>query len=125
MGLRGRVIVAELSLDALEVSSEFAIDVKPIARFPKVDRDLALIVDAAQPAAALEGVILGSAGDLLEGVRLFDVYEGKGIAEGKKSLAYSLSFRATDRTLRDEDVDEVVIRVIEQLAEKTGATLRA
>lgn len=125
MDLRGRVIVAELSVDALEAAADFTRDMKPIARFPKVDRDLALVVDAAQPADALEGVILGSAGELLEDVRLFDVYEGKGIGKGKKSLAYSLSFRASDRTLRDEDVDEVIIRVIEQLAEKTGAALRS
>ena len=65
-----------------------------------------------------------AAGKLLRGIRLFDVYRGKGVAEGKKSLAFSLALRADDRTLTDADSEAVVAKVLKALEEKLGAVLR-
>ena len=65
-----------------------------------------------------------AAGKLLRGIRLFDIYRGKGVAEGKKSLAFSLSLRADDRTLTDADSEAVVEKVLAALSQKLGAVLR-
>jgi phenylalanyl-tRNA synthetase beta chain len=69
-------------------------------------------------------VINASAGKLLRGVKLFDIYRGVGVPEGKKSLAFSLELRADDRTLTDADSEGVISKVLAQLADKLGATLR-
>ncbi|MFY0543697.1 phenylalanine--tRNA ligase subunit beta [Brevibacillus sp. H7] len=96
----------------------------PLPKFPAVTRDLALVVDRAVPAAALESVIRQTAGELLESLTLFDVYTGERIAADKKSMAFSLVYRHPERTLQDEEIQQVTQAVIQALKEQTGAELR-
>lgn len=95
-----------------------------ISRFPSSDIDLALVVDNRYPADEVAAVLRSSGGDLLESVRLFDVYRGPGIPEGSRSLAYRLRFCSPMQTLTDEEVGELRARCIEAVAEKVGAVLR-
>ncbi len=96
----------------------------PLPKYPSVNRDLSLICDEAITVAQIENVINASAGKLLRGVRLFDIYRGVGVPEGKKSMAFSMELRADDRTLTDTDSEGVVSKVLAALKEKLDATLR-
>ena len=96
----------------------------PLPKYPGVSRDLALICDEAVTVAQIEDTITASAGKLLRGVKLFDIYRGAGVPQGKKSMAFSLELRADDRTLTDTDSEGVVTKVLAALKEKLGATLR-
>ena len=96
----------------------------PLPKYPTVSRDLSLICEEAVTVAQVEDVITASAGKLLRGVKLFDIYRGTGVPEGKKSMAFSLELRADDRTLTDADSEAVVSKVLAALSEKLGATLR-
>ena len=96
----------------------------PLPKYPSVTRDLALVCDESVTVADAENTIRVSAGKLLRGVKLFDIYRGTGVPEGKKSMAFSLELRADDRTLTDTDSEQVVSKVLKALAERVGATLR-
>ena len=96
----------------------------PLPKYPSVTRDLSMLCDEAVTVAAVEEVITASAGKLLRGVRLFDIYRGTGVPEGKKSMAFSLELRADDRTLTDSDSEGVMSKVLTALSEKLGAVLR-
>ncbi len=96
----------------------------PLPKYPSVSRDLAIVCDESVTVAQAEAVITASAGKLLQDVRLFDIYRGPGVPEGKKSLAFSLELRAADRTLTDADSEGVMSRVLTALSEKIGANLR-
>ncbi len=97
---------------------------KPLPKFPAAVRDLAIVCDETLPVAELEKAIKKAVGNTLESVTLFDVYKGKQIAEGKKSVAYSIAMRSHEGTLTDEQSDAAVKRVLKEL-EKLGAELRA
>ena len=96
----------------------------PLPKYPSVSRDLALVCDEAVTVAQAEDVITAAAGKLLRGVKLFDIYRGTGVPEGKKSMAFSLELRADDRTLTDTDSETVVNKVLAALKEKLNAVLR-
>lgn len=96
---------------------------KPLPKFPATTRDLAIVCDEALPAGELEKAIRKAVGNILESVTLFDVYQGKQIAEGKKSVAYAISMRSHEGTLTDEQADAAVKRVLKELA-NLGAELR-
>ena len=96
----------------------------PLPKYPSVNRDLALVCDEAVTVADVENVITASAGKLLRGVKLFDIYRGVGVPEGKKSMAFSMELRADDRTLTDVDSEQVVSKVLKALEEKLSAVLR-
>ncbi|MEF2836517.1 MAG: phenylalanine--tRNA ligase subunit beta [Oscillospiraceae bacterium] len=96
----------------------------PLPKYPSVSRDLSLICDEAVTVADVENVITAAAGKLLRGVKLFDIYRGVGVPEGKKSMAFSLELRADDRTLTDTDSEAVVTKVLAALKEKLDAILR-
>ena len=96
----------------------------PLPKYPTVTRDLSVMCDEALTVAEVEEVMTAAAGKLLRGIKLFDIYRGKGVAEGKKSLAFSLELRADDRTLTDADSEGVVTKVLEALGEKLGVSLR-
>jgi phenylalanyl-tRNA synthetase beta chain len=97
---------------------------KPLPRFPAVTRDLAVVCGKDVPAAALLDVIAAAGGPTLEDCRLFDVYTGAPIPEGKRSLAFSLSLRAADQTLTDEHAEETVSKILEALNRTYGAVIR-
>ena len=123
-GIGTRAYVATLDIadifDARIVEKKF----KPTPKFPASTRDLAIICDDELPAASLEKAIRAGAGKLLEKVELFDVYKGSSIAEGKKSVAYTMTLRAADRTLTVEECDRAVNKVLKELA-NIGAELRS
>lgn len=97
---------------------------KPLPKFPAITRDIAIICDLGIEAATLENIIKTSSVKILEDIKLFDVYTGKQVEDGKKSIAYSLRFRADDRTLTDEECDNAINKILKQLQAATGATLR-
>jgi phenylalanyl-tRNA synthetase beta chain len=96
-----------------------------ISTQPAIYEDLAIILDEAVPAAQVAGLIHQAGGKLLIDLRLFDVYRGGQIPTGKKSLAYSLTFQAPDRTLTDEDTRKLRAKIVGRLERELGATLRA
>ena len=85
---------------------------------------MALIADDGVLAAQIEGIIKKKAGNIFESLTLFDVYKGKQVPEGKKSMAYSVVFRAEEKTLTDEDVNPVVDSILKALSDQLGVTLR-
>lgn len=112
-----RVYVAEVDLQALFAIESPRILYKALPRYPAVERDLALLCDAELPVAQIEKIIRKAGGNTLESVKLFDVYRGEQIEAGKKSVAYSLAFRSSDRTLSDEDIDPVLNKIFKNLRE--------
>lgn len=102
-GLPARTCAAELDLDLLIALAPEGGQVAAISSHPVAKEDVALVVDAEVPSAEVEAALVRGAGELLESVRLFDVYVGEQIPAGKKSLAYALRFRAPDRTLKDKE----------------------
>ena len=97
---------------------------RPVSRYPSSDIDLAFVVDDSVPASAVESALAEAAGELLEGIRLFDVYRGEQLVEGRRSLAYRLRFCALDRTLTDQEVARLRARCIESAESRLGAQLR-
>jgi phenylalanyl-tRNA synthetase beta chain len=98
--------------------------VEELSRYPALYIDLALVVDDAVPAEKVEEVIRRAGAPEVTSVTLFDVYRGRQVAEGKKSLAYALELRSNERTLTDDDTERVEQRILTALAERTGAELR-
>ena len=122
LNLPEQTLVAELELAA--VVGRVLPDYEEISKFPEVRRDIAVIVSRETPSGAVLDTARGSAGATLAEARIFDVYEGDGVAENEKSLAIGLTFRDQSRTLTDEEINESLSQVIESLGEKLGATLR-
>ena len=119
----GETYLAEVDLDYLLKCAGRDPVYKPLSRFPSVTRDLAMLVDDGVKAADIEGAIRRAAGNLLEELELFDVYKGSQIPEGKKSVAYSATFRA-DKTLKEEEVNKLWNKVLKNLEHSLGAVLR-
>ena len=123
-GISSEIYCAELNFTTLMTLLAPEALYQPLPRFPSVERDLALVCDDELTAAQVEGVIAAAGGTLLRSVKLFDLYRGKGIPQGKKSLAFALELRADDRTLTDADSDSVVKKILSDLQEKLNVTLR-
>jgi phenylalanyl-tRNA synthetase beta chain len=98
--------------------------VSPLSEFPPSVRDVALLVAEAQDAGPVAGALGDACGPLAVQVRLFDVYRGEGIEGGKKSLAFSVVYRAFDRTLTDEEIDSVHKAAVAEVAERFSAVVR-
>ena len=116
--------VAELNLDVLYKNASLEKAYKPLPKYPAVTRDIALLVDDAILALEIEETILKQGGNLVESIKLFDVYKGKQIPEGKKSIAYSIVYRAESKTLTDSEVNKVHDKILSSLEYKLGAQLR-
>jgi len=110
----------ELDVDALAELVTTAPGYRPVSTFPAVIQDIAVVVTDDVPAADVEAAVRVAGGDLLERVRLFDVYRGEQVGEGSRSLALRLEFRAPDRTLTDEEVADVRARIEQELGELGG-----
>ena len=123
-GIEAEVYCAEISLTKLFDLQLPEATYTPLPKYPTVTRDLALLCDEEVTVAQAEAVIEASAGKLLRSVRLFDIYRGTGVPEGKKSMAFSLELRADDRTLTDADSEGVMNKVLAAAQEKLGAVLR-
>ena len=122
-GLPARACAAELDLDAVLDAARDVAPAPEVSTYPVAKEDVALVVDDGVTAEALRSALAAGGGDLLESVRLFDVYSGPQVPEGKKSLAFSLRLRAPDRTLTDEDITGVREAALAAAAE-LGAALR-
>ena len=123
-GIEAEVYCAEISFTKLLNHLLPDATYTPLPKYPTVTRDLALVCDEEITVAQAENVITAAAGKLLRGVKLFDIYRGTGVPEGKKSMAFSLELRADDRTLTDSDSEAVVTKVLAALKEKLNAILR-
>ena len=96
----------------------------PLPKYPAVSRDLAFVCDEEVTVGTVEQTIRAAGGKLLTEVRLFDVYRGAQLGEGKKSVAFSLAFRAPDRTLTDDEVDKATAKIRTRLSNELGLSLR-
>ncbi|MFH9674633.1 phenylalanine--tRNA ligase subunit beta [Streptomyces sp. NPDC017405] len=125
LGLPERTCAMELDLDALEAAGGGVPQAPAISTFPVATQDVALVVDQPVPAAEVEAALREGAGELLEAIRLFDVYENaEQLGDGKKSLAYALRFRAADRTLTVDEASAARDAAVALAGERTGAVLR-
>ena len=107
----------------LAKKADFDIKYQGVAKFPAVTRDISLVMKKTVLAGQIEEVIRKSGGKLLEDYHLFDIYEGENVGKDEKSLAYSIRFRAKDRTLEDKDVSAVMDKILKKL-ENLGVALR-
>jgi phenylalanyl-tRNA synthetase beta chain len=123
-GIEPHCAMFELNLSALLAVKKREFQFREVSREPSVRRDLAVLVDRAQPAGALQEQIRKVGGPDLVSVEIFDRYEGRGIPEGRVSLAFRLVFQRADRTLTDAEVTRVTERVVTALTERFGAELR-
>ena len=124
-GVPARTVAAELDLDGLLERAPVAIKAPSYSDFPLAKEDVALVVDGSVAAADVEAALRDGAGELLESIRLFDVFTGEQIGAGKKSLAFALRFRAPDRTLTEEETAAARDAAVAVAAERTGAVQRA
>ena len=122
--IKGRVYVAEVDLDALMPLEKDFYGIKPLPKFPSVSRDIAVVVDETVGAGTMMDAIRRAAAKTLEDVKLFDIYRGDKLGKGKKSVAYAITLRASDRTLTDEEINATMDKVLKAL-KAFGAELRA
>jgi phenylalanyl-tRNA synthetase beta chain len=119
------VIVAELELDPILAKAVDRSPTRPVPVYPPVKEDLAFVLDRTVPVARALEVIRKAGGPMLAGASLFDEYAGEQVGAGKRSLAFSLAYQATDRTLTDADARKIRERIAKAVAEELGAVLRA
>ncbi len=120
----GRVYVLEVDLTALTALAKPIYGVKELPRFPAVSRDIAVVVKESTQAGDMLDCIEKAGGKTLEGVRLFDVYRGEKLGADKKSVAYALTFRASDRTLTDAEIQNSMDKILKALETGFGAEIR-
>ncbi|MDP3013683.1 MAG: hypothetical protein Q8M92_05530, partial [Candidatus Subteraquimicrobiales bacterium] len=123
--LPNRVIVFELKEKGLISSATLIRNFAPFSRYPEISLDLAVVVDEKISSEEVKKVILKWGTALLKEIRLFDLYTGKQVAAGKKSLAYTLTYCADDRTLTSEEVNQIHEKIIGKLKEELRAEIRA
>ena len=123
-GLDGATYCAEIDVVLLHDLEGTEPVYTPLPRFPAITRDIAVVCDAAVPVGELTECICKAEKNVLRGVKLFDVYTGVGIPEGKKSVAFSLTLRSDDGTLTDDHAEEAVRAVLDALRESFGAVIR-
>lgn len=123
-GLGSKTYLAVLDVERLAKMADFGIKYKGVAKFPAVTRDISLVMKKSVLAGQVEETIRQGGGKLLEDYHLFDIYEGENIGKDEKSLAYSIRFRAPDRTLEEKDVSAVMDKILKKL-ESLGVVLRS
>ncbi|MCI7472184.1 MAG: phenylalanine--tRNA ligase subunit beta [Clostridiales bacterium] len=123
-GVDAQFYCAELELNALMAAEGADPEYVPLPKFPNLTRDIAVVCDEAVTVGALEACIRKGAKGLLKECKLFDIYRGKGVDEGKKSVAFNLVLRADDRSLTSEEADEDVKSILTTLEKELGAVLR-
>lgn len=122
-GINERILSFTLDVDSLFAHTQTEPTYTPLPKFPAVTRDLALLCDETIPVRILEKAIMKGAGNLLETIQLFDVYQGEQIENGKKSVAFNIVLRSAENTLAEEQVNGTMKKVMKEL-EKVGAILR-
>lgn len=124
LDLPARTVAAELDVDVLVAATGVPLQATELSTYPPAHTDVALVVAEAVPAAHVEQALRAGAGDGLESVQLFDIYRGEQVGEGRKSLAYRLTFRAAERTLTTDEVSSLRDAAVASAAERTGAVQR-
>lgn len=119
------VYIADLDFENLLAKSKLDKAFKPLPKFPAITRDYAFVCDDALEVGTIEAVMKKAGGKTVEAIRLFDVYRGKQLGEGKKSVAFNVMLRAADHTLTDEEADKVSKKILTLLDRELGITLRA
>ena len=118
------IYVFEISLEKILDKKVREIKYKEISKYPSVNKDVAFIVDDSVKSEEIVSIIKKIGGRMLESIDVFDVYKGENVSDGKKSLAYSLVFKNSDRTLTDEEVTNLFEKIILEVENKLGAELR-
>lgn len=122
--IKERTYVAELDFNLMLQLTKTDKLYQPIPKFPAVTRDIAMIVKDEVPAGQIEAVIMANGGNILESVKLFDIYKGKQIEDGYKSIAYAMIFRHAEKTLTDDEINKVFNKMLEALKTEVEAELR-
>ncbi|MFW6288140.1 MAG: phenylalanine--tRNA ligase subunit beta, partial [bacterium] len=124
LNLKERTTVFQLDMEALLKKANLVQIYKELPRFPAVERDLAVLVDKDITSGDILKVIVKRSGKLLKDVDIFDLYQGDQIPENKKSIAFKLLFQADDRTLRDEEVNDIFTKLVKKIDEQFSAQIR-
>ena len=124
-GLPARSAAVEIDLDSLLAAVPETVSGPELSSYPLAKEDVALLVDATVTVAEVEDALRSGAGDLMESIRLFDVYTGEQVGAGQRSLAFALRFRAPDRTLTDEETAAARDAAVAVAAERCGAVQRS
>lgn len=119
-----RTYIAVIDIETLVENASLTAEYRPLPKFPAISRDIAMLVKDEVLVKQIEDIIKQRAGKILEDVKLFDVYKGKQVPEGMKSVAYSITFRAQDRTLTDEEVNKAMNKILDGLKNNLDAQLR-
>jgi phenylalanyl-tRNA synthetase beta chain len=125
LDLPPRTTVAEIDMEVLARHAKGRATYREIPRFPPIHRDLAFIVDERTPVGSMQAALIDAAGGLVDGVVLFDLFTGAPLADGRKSVGFSVDFRAPDRTLTDAEAEAAVRAIAERLRQEFGAELRS
>lgn len=123
-GIESSVFLCSVNCGILQNLPQKSRKFIPVSAFPTVSRDLAFVVDEQVPAETLRKAIQNAGGEFLRTVQIFDVFSGKSIGEGKKSLAFALEFNSRDKTLNDSDVDVAISAIISAVQKQIGGELR-
>ena len=123
-GLDLPAYVAELNLDILYTKANINKKYKPLPKYPAVTRDVALLVEDSILVQEIQDIIIKQGGSMVEAVKLFDIYKGEQIPEGKKSIAYAIVYRQENKTLTDNEVNKVHNKILKTLEYRLGAQLR-
>jgi phenylalanyl-tRNA synthetase beta chain len=124
-GFDCRVYVADMDVETLFTESSTDKVYTPLPKHPATSRDFAFLCDESMEVGSIEAVMRKAGGKTVEEVKLFDVYRGKQVPEGKKSVAFNVTMRMPDRTMTDEDADKVAKKILTLLERELGLTLRA
>lgn len=122
--LNKRAYIAELDVNLISENTVLTKNYEKIVKYPSINRDIALVLDKAVTAEEIEDVIKSVDSDIIEDVKLFDIFTGAQIGEDKKSMAYEIIYRSKDRTLVDDEVNVVQEEIVNRLESKFGASLR-
>lgn len=123
-GIEDEAYIAEIDIKSIFDAANPDRAYKPLPKYPAVTRDLAMLIGEDIPVKEIENVIVKAGHELVESIKLFDVYKGKQVPDGLKSIAYSIVYRAENRTLKDEEVNKVHENIVKVIENKFGAQLR-
>jgi phenylalanyl-tRNA synthetase beta chain len=124
MDLKNRALVFEVDVDAISGEVPQSVTYREFSRYPESSRDVAFVIDSTMEVGDMLDMALSTGEDLLERVRIFDVYAGAGIPEGKKSLGLRFTYRSFTATLTDDTVNRVHSTIVQRIVDRTGAQIR-
>jgi phenylalanyl-tRNA synthetase beta chain len=123
--IKPEIVLFEVDLELLLAAAPDSIQFHPLAKYPSVERDIAVVLDETIPSSRIREIIASYPTELIEEVSVFDYFKGGNIPEGRKSLALNILYRAQDRTLTDGEIEELHAKLVKEVLEKSGGELRA